>query len=285
MSSDSDAMSHFTPLDELVQVIYQGSSRFVIISSVDDASWTVHVGLTGEDGRWWQGRWTEKDVRKFVGAKVSGFLLDSFVEKMADTFVKGELSIGGWSSGNAAPIQLVFGTQAKTPIQVELSELSLREAAAHAIKVFAEIALQAQSRKCRLYPSSLDISSAAHAFPGQLPQFEHTSRPRSPPAADVRPNTPHKGKSKEKVSGVVQSSGNPYKRKAEEAEEEIQVLKAALEKSKREQNAIMTDPSRLYSVNKPTAQPTATKPKGASMANPTKKARKYKPLEFESDDE
>lgn len=66
MSSDSDTISHFTPLDELIQVIYQGSSRFVIISSVDDASWTVHVGLTGDDGRWWQGRWTEKDVREVI---------------------------------------------------------------------------------------------------------------------------------------------------------------------------------------------------------------------------
>lgn len=66
MSSDSDTISHFTPLDELIQVIYQGSSRFVIISSVDDAAWTVHVGLTGDDGRWWQGRWTEKDVREVI---------------------------------------------------------------------------------------------------------------------------------------------------------------------------------------------------------------------------
>lgn len=66
MSSDSDTLSYFTPLDELIQVIYQGSARFVIISSVDDASWTVHVGLTGTEGRWWRGRWTEKDVKNTV---------------------------------------------------------------------------------------------------------------------------------------------------------------------------------------------------------------------------
>lgn len=128
MSSDSDTISHFTPLDELIQVIYQGSSRFVIISSVDDAAWTVHVGLTGDDGRWWQGRWTEKDVREVIvrspalrfipkrsksaldaspqGSKLSGFLVDSFVEKLADTFTKGELSIGGWSSDRTAPLQV-----------------------------------------------------------------------------------------------------------------------------------------------------------------------------------
>lgn len=64
MSSDSDVISHFSPLDELIQVVYQGSARFVILSSVDDANWTVHVGLTGEEGRWWRGRWTDKDVKK-----------------------------------------------------------------------------------------------------------------------------------------------------------------------------------------------------------------------------
>ena len=91
----------------LIQVIYQGSARFVIISSVDDASWTVHVGLTGDEGRWWRGRWVEKDVKKqFVsirgmlapgmalrpygtrslqGSGVSSFLLESAVEKMAAT--------------------------------------------------------------------------------------------------------------------------------------------------------------------------------------------------------
>ncbi|KAI0823325.1 hypothetical protein BC628DRAFT_1384137 [Trametes gibbosa] len=285
MSSDSDPISHLTPLDELIQVIYQGSSRFVIISAVDDASWSVHVGLTGDDGRWWQGRWTEKDVRNVVGTKVSGFLLDSFVEKLADTFVKGEMSIGGWSSGKAAPIQLDFGTHAKTPIHVDLHELPLRDAAAYATKTFAEIALQAQRQKCRLYPSLIDVPGVTGAVPAASTSLQ--SHRRWLPEADSTVGTysqpPHKVKGKDNVSDAVPASDNKFKRKAEEAEEEIQVLRAELEKSKRQQNAIMTDPSKLYSKNKPV--PTSVKPKGVSMANPTKKARKYKPLEFESDDE
>ena len=36
-----------------------------------------------------------------------------------------------------------------------------------------------------------------------------------------------------------------YKRKAEEAEEQIEALKAELEKTKRKQSAIMTEPSKL----------------------------------------
>ncbi|KAL1945989.1 hypothetical protein VTO73DRAFT_1991 [Trametes versicolor] len=293
MSSDSDTISHFTPLDELIQVIYQGSSRFVIISSVDDANWTVHVGITGDDGRWWQGRWTEKDVREVIGSKLSGFLVDSFVEKLADTFTKGELSIGGWSSDRTAPLQLVFGTQAKTPISIALNELPLRDAVVYATKVFAEpkryrsflqIALQAQSRGCRLYPSTIDLPSLAPATSTSgLSKTRNRRSPEVAPATETRHHTSHNAKGKEKASGVTPAPDNRYKRKADEAEEEIQALKAELEKTKRQQNALMTDPAKLYSKNKPA--PAASKVRGVSLANPTKKARKYKPLEFESDDD
>ena len=47
-----------------------------------------------------------------------------------------------------------------------------------------------------------------------------------------------------------------YKRKAEEAEEQIEALKAELEKTKRKQSAIMTEPSKLLpSVSCLSAQP------------------------------
>ena len=84
-------------------------------------------------------------------------------------------------------------------------------------------------------------------------------------------------------------------------------MKAELEKTKRKQGAIMTDPSKLLpstsdavtfshlscvwltcvSIDHPIEAKVAavTRPKGASLANPTKKARKYQALEFESDEE
>ena len=62
--SDSDAVSAFSSLDELIQVIYQGSSRFVVLSSTDDTSWRVRLGLSDSNGRWWEGRWGEKEIRK-----------------------------------------------------------------------------------------------------------------------------------------------------------------------------------------------------------------------------
>jgi hypothetical protein len=58
----SDTLSHFRSLDELVQVVYQGFSRFVVLSKVDDESWAIHLGLSGQDGRWWRGAWTEEDI-------------------------------------------------------------------------------------------------------------------------------------------------------------------------------------------------------------------------------
>lgn len=58
----SAALSHFGILDELIQIIYQGFERFVLLSKIDDESWTVHVGLQGPEGRWWRGCWLDRDI-------------------------------------------------------------------------------------------------------------------------------------------------------------------------------------------------------------------------------
>ena len=55
--SEFDMVSHFGAVDELIQLIYQGSNKFVLISAVDNVHWTLHLGLTGV-GRWWKGQWT-----------------------------------------------------------------------------------------------------------------------------------------------------------------------------------------------------------------------------------
>lgn len=54
---------YFSALDELIQIVYQGSAKFVLISGVDYTSWTVHLGLSGPEGRWWRGKWTDEDVK------------------------------------------------------------------------------------------------------------------------------------------------------------------------------------------------------------------------------
>lgn len=64
MESESDVLSHFGVLDELIQVVYQGASRFAVISEVDDMRWMVHVGLSEDNARWWRGQWSVQDIRK-----------------------------------------------------------------------------------------------------------------------------------------------------------------------------------------------------------------------------
>ena len=78
-SSDEETFgSLFSPLDELIQLIYQGTSKFVVLSSVTDAGWAVHLGLTSSGGRWWEGRWTEKDFNKFTVS------INSCVKRVSD---------------------------------------------------------------------------------------------------------------------------------------------------------------------------------------------------------
>lgn len=59
----------FTPLEDLIQVIYQGLHRFVLLSKVDfdslEPSWNVYLGLA-DGGRWWKGKWIEKDLHDFI---------------------------------------------------------------------------------------------------------------------------------------------------------------------------------------------------------------------------
>lgn len=54
---------YFSALDELIQIVYQGSAKFVLMSRVDHTSWTVHLGLSGPEGRWWRGKWADEDVK------------------------------------------------------------------------------------------------------------------------------------------------------------------------------------------------------------------------------
>lgn len=119
--SDFDMIAHFGAVDELIQLIYQGSNKFVLLSAVCSVHWSVHLGLTGS-GRWWNGQWSERDIFKFlVGhthatlhdkranriqgtSTASTKLVESFAERLADNIVKGELFIGNWSAEEGSEI-------------------------------------------------------------------------------------------------------------------------------------------------------------------------------------
>ncbi|KAL6308061.1 hypothetical protein BKA93DRAFT_765154 [Sparassis latifolia] len=287
MASDFDVLSHFLPLDELIQVIYQGPSRFVVLSSVNEVGWTVYVGLSGPEGRWWSGRWTEKDVHKTVGTRSSSKLLETFTEHLTDKFIQGELYIGNWSFEKGAEINLTIGPNAKTPIHIPLAELSPGDAASFATKVFTDIARQAQSRKCRLHPSSYDppappASKSAQASSSkstvELSKAEAEIKQLKAELADARRSrTPPASTS----TGTKKAVKRPH---SPAAEKEINKLKAQLARTESEQS--MPDTSKLVSIAKGArGRAAAVPPKGASLANPSRKRRKYQALEFGSDED
>ncbi|THH27984.1 hypothetical protein EUX98_g6213 [Antrodiella citrinella] len=272
-SSDVDILSHFTALDELIQLIYQGAHKFVVLSAVDDDKWTVHVSQSNSEGRWWVGTWSEKDIRKFVGQKSSSIVLESFADRLAQTFVQGDLQIGDWSSEKGADINLTLGPAAKTPIRIPLSELSPEDAASYATKVFAEIALQAQSRRSRLYSSGIPDLTLTHSH---ILVASTSSSPKR--KAEAEPDT---SKPKAKKKHHEPEVDAQAKDKIKELEAELAAQKKIATNAV---NAAKNSTDGLVSKAKNNTTATA-RPKGASLANPNRKARKYQALEFESDDD
>ncbi|KAF9528499.1 hypothetical protein CPB83DRAFT_766783 [Crepidotus variabilis] len=251
----SDALANFTCLDELTQVIYQSFYKFVVLSTVTDDKWNVHVGLAGREGRWWHGCWTEEDVHRIFGSRSSDKLLESFAEKLAEVFVQGELCISDWSTEKGANIKFTLGPTSKKPMHVPMVEMSAEDAAAHATSVFIDIALQAQSRKCKLYPSS------SVEYSGVPSSSSRTVRPLGTTGPEPM---------------EVDSSSKPKSSAGLSAKDIITRKNASQEQAKKSVNRRSGSPADASTVRPH---------KGASLANPNKKARKYQAIEFESDDE
>ncbi|KAF8906475.1 hypothetical protein CPB84DRAFT_1844330 [Gymnopilus junonius] len=262
-----DFLANFNCLDELTQIIYQSIYKFVILSTVSDSAWNIYVGLSGSQGRWWHGAWTKDDIYRIFGPKVSDMLLEAAAEKMADAFIQGEMCISDWSTEKDRKIKLTLGPAAKRPMHVNLLEMSPEDAAAHATSVFIDIALQAQSRKCRLYPSSTDYSSTF-----QTSRVTLLPKRKEPELGLDDADFSKETKAKASVFTIPESS---ISTDVQAARDEINSLKSQLENVKRKGTP----------AKGPVAPPIARPHKGASLANPNKKARKYQAIEFESDDE
>ncbi|KAG1870515.1 hypothetical protein C8R48DRAFT_698912 [Suillus tomentosus] len=248
----TDVLSHFGVLDELIQVIYQGFDRFVLLSQVTESAWSIYLGLKGPEGRWWRGSWSTKDILNITnGVQPSSQVLENFAEKLRTTFVNGDLAIREWTEKDS-DIDLTFGPTAKRPLHMALKELSAAEAASQATALFIDIALQAQSRKCQLNP---------------------LFAPRNVVAESSHANSASTLPSKRTPLGLSQV---PVPAVNQAAERKIKALEAELARSK--EKSPLGD-----AISKPSAS--SRPPKGASLANPNKKARKYQALEFESDED
>jgi len=140
----------FAPLNDIIQVIYHSTSCFVLISTVGRASWTVELGLVGEGGRWWRGSWSETDVYRLAGSNVSEKALEKFSTRLTNWIIAGELAIEDWSAEKGAEIKLNIDPAGTAPVVVPLVELSDGEGSVRAITILKRVALQAQTRQCRI---------------------------------------------------------------------------------------------------------------------------------------
>jgi len=262
----SDPLANFSSLDELVQVIYQSIYKFVVLSTVSQDEWHVHLGLAGSEGRWWHGSWKEDDIHHIFGSTSSDKLLESFAEKLAESFIQGELCISDWSPEKGAKIKFTLGPASKKPMHIPLLEMTPEEATEHATKVFLDIALQAQSRRCRIYPP--------------VSEYPTTNSPSTLTFKRRSPGPEHHVTEGNIASSSLKKDHKPKDSNSQEvkfAQEEIKSLKSQLQKQKRTASEVP--------VEKIVAPATARPHKGASLANPNKKARKYQAIEFASDDD
>ncbi|KAA1472932.1 hypothetical protein DENSPDRAFT_872498 [Dentipellis sp. KUC8613] len=333
-------LDHFSPLDELIQLIYQGSSRFVLLSHVDlsrdEPAWRVRMGLARE-GLWWQGRWTEADVLEKTGNKATPEVLEAFAERLAETVIKGDLQIEDYRPNDAASnqtIKLTIAQSAKKPLHMLLKKMEPKDAAKFAADQFSAIALQARNRQCQLNPSPYAPTTSAITV--QTPRKLKTKRPRSrspssslaedEPAPLKRPHlTPSRrsegraatqplsspahshhrassppappSPSKHKGKGKLKPPSRGLQAEPTQAElqarEEIRSLKAQLARAQTMQVSMSNLGSGdgrggLYSQALMreivgSAVPAPVHRRGASLANPNKKARKYQAVEFASD--
>ncbi|KIY71112.1 hypothetical protein CYLTODRAFT_487482 [Cylindrobasidium torrendii FP15055 ss-10] len=239
-------ISVFSSLDKLIQVVYQQVYRFVIISEiVDDCRWTVYVGET-DDGRWWKASWEQDDVERV--ARVTHLSDTRLAENLAECITKGEMCMENFEIDDEGDASLHFGKAngSKERITMRLKGLSPTEAMQYTTRTLVDIGLNAQRRRCQLFPSE---SSAPDLDLPPLP----TPKPQASSEARVKPTPP------------PQSQPPAKKRK------EVPPPAAG--------------PSKVSTTKPASSTKAPQRLKGSSLANPAKKARKYQALEFGSDDE
>ncbi|KAJ3810220.1 hypothetical protein F5876DRAFT_65803 [Lentinula aff. lateritia] len=257
----SSPLAHFSSLDDVIQVIYHLNRQLFLLSKVQNDEWVLHIGLLGSDSRWWRGKWDEEDVLAVAGSKSSSDDLLEMSEKLLEYIVQGELFLSGWSkesiSFKARPFtsSLILGPSSDKPSHFQLNEISAEDAACYAAEVFCSIARDAQARKCQLYgPSFADVSTT-HLNETVVPSSSE-SFANSGLGTSIK-------KREEPKSKMVAEQPAPSKKRKEQKEETQSPIPEAKTKAKG-----------------------APKPiKGASLANPTKKARKYQAVQFDSDED
>ncbi|KAG8818177.1 hypothetical protein FRC19_010827 [Serendipita sp. 401] len=264
----------FAPFSSLVQVVYAADSkRFVVLAypntTPEDADEEEHqdplfellpvvsneeeecvvfeVGEIGETGRWWTGRWTMRDVKEIATSTGGPEALETIISSTAKNFKEGMLSIGG-----TVPESQTFSTQTQTD--------SLRSFGPTEPFLRIDSPVAGAIRRIRLneVPKEQGSKRAGEVL------FAIATHISSTQEASLFP------KSASRRASVRASA-----RIATQERNELQKVKQEL--------AFVTN-----ELKKHDAPPVAPPPKaapGRSLANPSKKARKVKEVEFADSDE
>ncbi|KAJ4483701.1 hypothetical protein J3R30DRAFT_1819790 [Lentinula aciculospora] len=250
----SSPLTHFSCLDDVIQVIYHLNRQLFLLSKLQDNAWVLHIGLLGPDSRWWRGTWDEHDIFAATGSKASSDDYLEMSERLLEYIKQGELYLSGWSK-ESSNFNLILGPSSEKPSHFQFNEISAEDAASYAAEVFCSIARDAQSRKCQLYGSSIAVPVDISTY------FKETPASTSSKVLSRRTVGASSDKREEPISKKVVEQPVPSK-KRKERKEETQSPEAKT-KAKAAPNPI----------------------KGASLANPTKKARKYQAVQFDSDED
>ncbi|KAL5528040.1 hypothetical protein ACEPAF_7176 [Sanghuangporus sanghuang] len=243
----------FGPLDDLIQVIYQASHRFVLLSRIEFdvvvPGWQVYLGLA-DVGRWWKGRWEEKDVDAFVGKNVSSELLEAFADNVTKSVMQGELFVSGMTGVSpGSDLKIVFDPNGTKPLSIPLTELLTQEAIIFVTNEFFELGLNAQKRKCRLNPPAFQTITSVPA-PSHRPQRRHReSSPQSKESRKTSVSPPPSRPTVSKTPAKTERQRSPPRRPVKEK------------------------------------TPVSVPAKAKTKAPPVKRARKVQNMEFGSDDE
>ncbi|KAI0027893.1 hypothetical protein K488DRAFT_90338 [Vararia minispora EC-137] len=308
---DAFSFDLFANLDGLIRLFSFRSVRFVLLSSITTDEWMLRLGTVGE-GTWWEGTWSEEDVLAIAdgrgrstgvrsgplhqGHYTSRKHLKSFAQRLESTIVSGDLGLAGWDTSSASTdAELVLDPKATRPLRVPLRAMSPKEAARFAAEHLASIAKQVQPHGCRLFtsspPASLPASSSSSKRP-QLPSPPPPPRDRSPPSSPVRTDVDSSPPAKrQRIAREPTQPADPAARaEIEQLRRELTQARMREERKEREhrerERFLLAERSAGGSTDllrSRSVVPAVTRRPGASLANPSQKARRYQAQQFADD--
>jgi len=117
-------------LHGLIQVIYQGDSRFVLVSREGLIGWTLDLGLVGSTHRkWWRSVKQLDEVEELIDYIISGI-------------AGGQLYIKGWKGDEIEELELAIYPASDNPLSFSLNAYTTGESEKLAEEILFEIGSQ-----------------------------------------------------------------------------------------------------------------------------------------------